>query len=470
MRRAELMGAHTHHTDSGHRVNVFERNGVLIARGYHEGRAFGLSLGAERREAASMLRKVLVDIDAGAFRRPSECRGRRRVTSIPALSLRQLVDDFLVEKRRLRGKSTAADYAARLAHALNFAERKTSRQRWQLAKDIDREFVVEYRTYLSQLMISRNGKPGGTLKPISVRQIQNLLEMLRTVLAWAMKANVRKLPAEFVQPVTSELIGSRPPKDPFRSADLPVESRVELIRQMNLWQFLNLSASTVLPLRFEDISGILISDIDWARMEISIGTRFGGSDHTKGHTDVRMPIPAELVSVLRACIGNRCEGPLFRSRACWSRKRIPNVEVKSRSELEELFHLRLASAPAGDIQCPKDKKDAFRSLLREMGGITEGEIGAQFRSLIGTTLNLQVKPYKLRHSITDDLKKSGVAPLELYYLTEHAVPRDIILEYAGLGPRPEMEKYFAASRALLEAIQMRAVEFGLPDHQPPLAM
>lgn len=304
----------------------------------------------------------------GTFVRPSEANSCPFETKqIPRLDLRGLCNEFLTEKRKLRGKKTARTYKDRLSPILDFAELKSSTQQWPLAASIDRGFVVEGRNFLMNRLVARNGKPGAKKKPMSVRQVINCLETLRTMLAWGCRADVRKLPLDFTNPVSRDLIGVPPCKDPLRKAKLPIERRMELIESMDDWQFLHLVTLFVLPLRFEDISGALISDVSFDEQTMRLCSRFGGSDFNKGRVSVEMPIPAELAGVFQLCIGHRTEGPLFQSRAVWQGRRARVTGLSTHEELEVAFHNELASKDHGEIQAEQDRKRVFRQPLAETG-------------------------------------------------------------------------------------------------------
>jgi hypothetical protein len=123
MTRAELMGGHTHQTLDGLRVHIWQRGGKYLARGRSHGLAFGETLGGDVAGATARLRRLLTEIENGSFVRPSEAR-RRPVKKCGAvrLDLRQLVGEFLAEKRMLRGRKTAEAYKSRLLPVLDFAE------------------------------------------------------------------------------------------------------------------------------------------------------------------------------------------------------------------------------------------------------------------------------------------------------------------------------------------------------------
>src|ERR1043165_8045709 len=134
MVRAELMGSHSHLTLSGTYVHVWQRGGKYLARGRYEGCPFGETLGDNPVYAAARLREILTKIDSGSYVRPSDNKKqlmtRRRLARF---TLREIAADFISDKRRLRGRQTASDYAARLGPVLDFTEHADNLKRWPLA-------------------------------------------------------------------------------------------------------------------------------------------------------------------------------------------------------------------------------------------------------------------------------------------------------------------------------------------------
>ncbi len=461
MIRAELMGGHTHSTIDGLRVHVWRRGDKYLARGRLHGRSFGETLGGDLAGATARLRQMLNEIENGSYVRPSEARRRPLGRGGAArLDMRQLVSGFLAEKRKVRGRKTAETYKSRLMPVLDFAELPAHRRRWPLAMDIDRDFVVELRSFLVNFRTTRNGRSGGTLKPLSVRQVFNILECLRSALAWARRADDRKLPVEWSNPLTPDLIGSPPAKDPLREDKLPPDVRARLVGVMDRWQLCHLAPSLVLPLRPEEAAGLLIGDVDFGKGWLEIGTRIGGGDFTKGRTSFKLPFPDELRPLLRACIGGRAEGPLLRSRRAFEDGRRARP-IADREELVRLYERKLLLAPPGSIQAEQDRKQVFRRLLREVGGVSTDRMAAEFKGLLaGLGISNGATLYSLRSSVTTAMKDANLPHLELRYLTGHSTD-DILNEYASLDPVRAMRRYFDAVGPLLAAIGERATTLGL---------
>lgn len=456
MAHAELLGGHTHETANGIRVNIVRREGRYLARGRYQGQAYGVTLGADKAKAQVELRRLLSEIESGSFRRRSERPARFfRPLPVHRLTLRELCEACLQEKRKLKGRKTARTYQGRLSHVLDFGERPEVAKRWSLAADIDRTFVIELRTFLIQRQVSRNGRAGGKKRPMSGREVRNVLQTLRMVLAWGTRADVRHLPPDFINPVTPEIIGPEPVKDPLRAAPLPMEERIGILERMDDWQFQALSILLVLPLRPEDTARALISDLDVTGACLRLGSHFGGADCSKGRVDITLPLPGEVLQVLRLCIGQRAEGPLFQSRhIAEGRRRLARIP-ESRDELAGWFAAELAKCSKDEIQAPEDQKAVYHKLLRKLGGVTTDQIGKELRKLL--PVYNSSRPYDLRHAVTQDMHDAGVHHLELRYLTGHTTT-DILNEYVRLDPRVEMQKYFDRCQPLLRRIGERAAE------------
>lgn len=434
-----------------------------MARGSYEAHRFGVQLGDTELEAEAALHELLVNIRNGAFVRPVEARKRQLKRIAPIrLTLRQVVDEFLAEKRKTRGRETAATYTSRLGPVLNFAESASSRKRWPLGQDVDREFVIELKVFLQRARTTRNGRPGGKPKLLTPRQIVNVLECFRTAMAWASRPDVRKLPADWVNPLSRDLVGEPPPKDPLRCDPLPVESRLKLVAIMDRWQVAHFALSMVLPIRPDEAVGLLVSEVDFDKGTLRFGTRLGGADFTKGHQTFSLPFPREIDPILRACTGSRGEGPLLRSRAAFQSK--SGSDVGSFIELSRRFDERLLSLPQDESQNARDRKREFRKLLHEIGGVSKSSLSKEFTKLLS---RIGVPPGtsfgSLRHSNTKGLKDANVHSLDMAYLTSHTT-NGILNHYTPLDPHGAMARYFPTIDPLIRAIASRwsEIESGEP--------
>ena len=463
MVRSELLGQHTHATTVGVNVQIYRRNDNYLARGRLDRKRFGETLGAEVNKAVSRLRRLLVEIEDGSYVRPSERRGRPLDrSSTPRLTIRQLADEFLLDKRRVRGVGTASNYRGRLEPVIEFSERPESRRQWPVALDIDREFALQLKGFLHDRMTSRNGRPSAAETKLSATHIRNILDCARTMLSWGKKPANNKLPSYFANPIDQDIVGVKPPKDPLRSVPLPLETRAAIIAEMDLWQLAHFAIPFVLPLRPEDITGLLITEVDFRKRQFRFGTRFQGRDFNKGRQSFVCPFPIEIVPFLRICQGRRREGPLLRKRTAFDGRRPAKLHVNSTEDLATEIDKAFGRAESGSVLTPQDQKRLVRKTLRTMGGVSEDSLSKEFKALVqkrGEGIKV-ARFYDLRGSANTELNRSGASHLFQLYLTGHSTG-EILNEYVPLDPHGEMSAYFRHIQPLLTAMTERGRQLGL---------
>jgi len=458
---AELLGSHAHETSCGRKVQVWKRGNSFLIRGRFEGRQFGKSAGNNPTIAASALRHLLASLENGSFQPPSEARRRPLKTGqAPRLDVRELCDSFLAEKRRLLGKQTAADYQSRLVPLIEFAERPESRRHWPLARDVDRTFAVEFKAWLFTRPVTRNGRPSAKEKKMSPRHVFNIMDCARSLYHWARQPSVNKLPSTFITPFTKQIVGEKPQKDPLRGVLISLQDRMALVGVMDAWELSQLVLSLVLPLRPEDYSGLLVTDVDFANGFLRFGTRLGGRDFNKGRQSFICPFPEAIAPLLRVCVSGRPAGPLLRRRSVWEGSK-PKLIPSSPDNLIQIFEETLSTLSPYDVQSDQDTKRVFRRMLLDMGGVSEDGLAKVFKALLSKAgLSSSLKFYDLRSSCTTELERSGVSHLVQRYVTGHTT-KDILNDYVSLDPSGEMKKYFHKIQPLLTAITGRAKELRL---------
>lgn len=466
MVRSELLGSHSHSTSAGVSVHVYTRGGKFLARGRSGGRQFGYTLGSSAPEAVAALRRLLVELDDGTFVPPSERPKRPLAAARPCRhTLRQLLDEFLAEKQSTRGRQTCATYRSRLAPVLAFAERPEALKRWPRAADADRAFAVALRVHLFAATVTANGRPGAARRTMSARQVHNVLDCLRSALNWAARPQVGLLPAGHANPFCGEIVGKPPAADPLRPDKLPLDVRAALVAHMDCWHLAGLGLALVLPLRPEELAGLLVDDVDMKERVLRIGTRFGGGDFTKGRQSFVLPLPDELMPLVEACVHLGWPArPLLCPRRVWEGLRLRKVLALNVADLQEEFEKALAREKPGRVQTEQDRKRVFRSLLLQVGGVDPDELAREFKALARRAgLPGDVHLYHLRHAVTTDMNRAGVPHLELRYLTSHATT-DILNHYVELDPHDAMRRYGAYATSLIKALVRRGRELDcLPD-------
>jgi integrase len=224
---------------------------------------------------------------------------------------------------------------------------------------------------------------------------------------------------------------------------------------MDLWSLSHLGLLLVLPMRPEEVCGLLISDVDFVHGQLSFATRFEGRDFTKGRQSFRVPFPPELLPLLGLCRGKRDEGPLLQARAVFDGRRRPKVSIGSTVDVQACFRRSMAKAASNGIKTEQDTKNLFRQMLRKMGGASPYELQKAFKTFVGAQdWGKDVRMYDLRGAVSTDMNRSGMSLLELRYLTGHAT-RDIMNAYVSLDIAGAMALYFKQIQPLLAAIAER---------------
>ena len=463
MRRAELMGGHTHETQNAVRIQIWMRDEKFLARGRHHREPLFRTLGSDEASASAELRKLMAEVENDTFLRPSDplAKLRRQKPCVTPLSIVELATEFIAERRRTKGKGTATRYANWLAHVGAFAEQPRVKRQYPHAYGVNREFFVELKIFLGRRPVSPNGKAGAKRRLMAESTIRKTIEALRGMLLWACSASVRRLPADFLLPETSDILGKPKRKNPVRKVVFNLERRRRLVLISDAYQLSTLSLQYIVPLRPEQLAGLLIQEIDWAERVLSFGTRFDGRDFTKGRTDFCIPYPVELEPVLRAAVGRRCDGPVFLTRDVFIRRKRPAIETADLGDMKRAVEAALEDAPSDQLLTDNDAKAICRETFARAGGVTTDGLSREFGKLIGPAgIDGDVCYYDLRGSVVSEMARVGVPTPYLRYVMGHEQTFGGTIDaYASLNMesiRESMQRHWDFCAELLAAIAKRA--------------
>ena len=446
MLKSSINGQGAFRAANGTVVSIYRRDGSYMGRGTFNGKQFGQQLGKTEGEAAVKLRSVLHELDNGIFIPPIDQKKqavRRRVANV-SLDLGELVNQFLNHVGKTKGAKAKTTYLDRLRPILEFENNLVNRRRWPKASNIDGDFVTEL---LAWLRITPFQAKSGQPRFRKEKTVRNILEALRTCLNWARRAENRLLPGDYLMPVTQEILGKEPPKDPFRPNPLSEDDKIKIIQEASDDELTVLALFILLADRADELAGLCIEDVDLNRRHLMFGINNTDLNFTKGHTAFRIPYVQALDGLINSLIAGRSQGPLIRQVS------YQNEVAPQSVDLGATWQVEAAKAPSR-VRTSNDKKELFREVMRINGGASADYIGKLFAKVAKRAGLRGLQPGFCRDSVTHLMERSGMTHLSLRYLTSHST-NDILNTYTGLDIDGEMAKYYAMVSGLVQAIASR---------------
>lgn len=462
MIRAELMGKHSFPCGDGKQIHIFEREGRYIARGRIDGSAFGETLGSDPDAAEKRLLAMLAELNNGTYRPPSHVgRKQKKRVATGKVSIQELIDAYIGDVRRRKGKRTAARYRNWLNHLIAYIQRPDVARRYPNAIHLDRDFVMDFIAFLNQRYVPRNGREAAKLAPMSRKGIREILDRFRALLVFAKKPDVNLLPVDFNIPVSRDLLPAVGSRDPLTRAALTLEARIQLVGRMDAWQLTHIAPSLVFPCRPEEMAGLLIEEIDWINQSIRFGDRFDGCDFTKGHQSWTLPVPREIMTLLCHAAGFRFTGPVLQSRRFYEHRAVSKIKLVVSGHFKDEVLKALQKARP---ETPQDAKVIVHKILRKCGGVSTDELRKEFkRACRAAGLGDKVTFYKCREAVTSDYETINMPMLQRRYVTGHS-GSDILNTYTTFQweqLKSELAKHWTYIEPLLAAISRRAEELGI---------
>jgi integrase len=456
MIKTELLGKHTHHSGNCFDVHIYKRQEKYLARFRLDGEQRSETLGITETESEIRLRRLITELEDGVYQVGRKKSGLPN-KQIPNHTFRTLMEAFLKDVTALQGNSNTKSYYNRLLPILDFIEQGNSNIKFRYIKDLDRPAVLAIKSHLEKRLVPKNGHPNGKPFPATKSNVRLALETLRTMLNWGKSINNRQLPADFVNPVTGEIIPPRKIKDPYRPPAISLELMCKLIANMDAYQLIHLSPLFLIPMRHEDSARALISDVIFTEGTWHFGDHFNGDDQTKEAINYQFPIHPTLTALLKLSIGNRSCGPLFLSRRYWEGRKNFSNDFQSETELRDDYRRSLQISKCLNLS---DRKSHYLDWMERQGGLSKGQIARELRKLFEECGIVNVRPYDLKGTCTHSMVAAGMSQQVMLYLTGHKT-NSILNEYAALNILPEAEKYFDKVSPVLKALADKALELNL---------
>ena len=228
-------------------------------------------------------------------------------------------------------------------------------------------------------------------------------------------------------------------------------------RLSDAFQLVTFAPQYILPLRPEQLTGLLIRDVDWENHVLIFGTRFDEHDRTKGQTSFRVPFPAKWEPVIRAAVRERSAGPLYVERNIFEGDQQPKLTCRNRTDLDDALHAALEAGAARGPLPAGDAKDICRNVIHQAGGITPDALQRDFMKLANVAgLDGNFRYYDLRGSIVTEMERVAVPThIQRYIMGQQVLDPGTLDPYRSLtieGLREAVQPHWDFCRELIDGV------------------
>ena len=350
----------------------------------------------------------------------------------------QLVSEFAanLEKRADLGEispATVRRYQSALAHYLAFASQPHIQAKYDRVCQADRQFALEFRSYLKNLWVSPNGHAAAEKKRL--QSIPFVMSVARSLYAWAADEQAGNLlSAGFRNPFSGRLRDTaETSQDMLCDPDITLEMAAEFIRACDSWQlplfclyiFYGLRAAEPCWLFAESLSD------EWIKIECDKSLGYV----TKGRRDKRLPLIDPVRRALSLISHNRQGGLLFRRRDLLKNQPTIANYADSRDEFRSQFLQQLrdqkitSSALIETLRC---------QLHREAGGLNYHFVEREFKTIharLGWPKSATLKDF--RHLFSTCIGNAGIPEHYRQYLLGQSQGKAAITNYTHLNKLKE---------------------------------
>jgi integrase len=379
---------------------------------YHEnGQRRRPRVGPDRNAARQLAAQVNAQLETGATTALSF-----EPVSIPELRRRWLEHHEQVLRSSVQ---TIDRYRTATDHLLRFLEQHPVRQACHFRSSHAEQFV----RHLRALRVSPNGHANTPRRPLMDKGLRYVLECCRALFNYA--ARRRHLPPYAENPF-HELEIDRIPVEHARPIKLltPVQERA-FLEACDNWQFPLFLTLLLTGLRPGELTHLLLPDdldLDVGLLRIRNKPGLGWQVKTRNERDI--PLIPPLVDVLRAHLGGRRVGVVFRRRRC-GEPCAAGLEGDSQAALEQELARRSAEreGATGRRLTRAERAWLARGLWRELGAVKGDRIRVEFMRLTRAVgLPGLTAPKLLRHQFATALQEGRVDPLIRNELMGHVAP------------------------------------------------
>jgi integrase len=368
---------------------------------YHDqGRRRRPRVGPEREAARQLAAQINGQLEIGA---PA-------ALSFEPISLPTLRDRWLQHHEQvLRSAVKTIDrYRTATNHLLRFLDSNPVRH----AAVFHNRHAEEFVSYLRRLNVSPNGHANTVKRLLMDKGLQFVLECCRAMFNYAAK---RRHLAPYAENPFRILEIDRIPVEQMRPIVLmtPEQERA-FLESCDDWQFPLFLTLMLTGLRPGELCHLLLPDnldLDAGVLRVRNKPRLGWQVKTRNERDI--PLVPVLAAVLRAHLGDRRCGPIFRRRTATSNCDI-SVGSGSQEDLEKELAGRIDERViefGRQLERPERLKMA-RAFWRKLGAIEEDRVRVEFMRLTKAIgMRGCTAPKLFRHQFATALQQGRVDPL-----------------------------------------------------------
>lgn len=356
--------------------------------------------------------------------------------------------------------ATACRYESALRHFLDFTQHSGLAPAQRYIAGIDREFQLQFTSYLNNLRVAAKGQDGVGFRPLQGQAF--VLDVVRSMLAWAAdpeRGNL--LPDGFRNPFSQRVRSTqRVARDPLKPLDISTKMATELVQVADRFQLTIFAPLLIYGLRPGELGWLFAEHVQagW----LSIPNILELEYTTKGRRDKRFPLVPCLANLWN--LENRvATGLIYSHRAAVAGHSKPPLAGWSLSGLTTELRKRYGAADSGGAS---QRRQVRNQLMKDAGHLSYDHIEGEFQQLarrlrwpVAATLK------DFRHLFATCLQNTGMPEFYRRYLMGHAFGNAPIITYTHLTEEKVLEHYQRALATelspLLMAIQGRVAELGV---------
>jgi len=434
------------------RVRIYSRSDHYVLQWWDRGEKRTLSERVEGDLVQAIIRARDIDEQLENFRSAGcGCRNLRH---------HELVQKFYenLHRRADAGEidpKTVARYKSALNHYLSFVDQPHVSRRYQNVNRVDRDFVLDFMTYLNNLQVSPNGHPHTPTKRMV--KPQYVLDVSRAMYRWASDPQGEPLLRHgFQNPfLERRRVSTKAVPDMFGEPDITVSMAVDFMNPCDAWQLPLFALYVFYGLRASEPCWLFRESIQDGWLKVSCDHELGY--FTKGRRDKRLPLIEPLHELLTT--RQTDEGILFQHRAVWETKVTPPLAHASREDLRKQYASRLDKERNLTAQIRASIRD---QMVLDAGGLNYDHIEhefAQIKAKLGWPAEATLKDF--RHLFSTCMENAGMPEFYRKFLMGQSPGRAAIVGYTHLNQIREryLEAVEKQMEPLVEALHNQVKHF-----------